>query len=124
MKIDPVIEIPSYGLKTNPDAEHGMFVIAAAAGQTLGVAPGATVVPVRMDGLLTDEQPIEVALHALLLVANDVKAKKMEVKAVVNMSWGTRIENVASIRPWKDVLCKYKRPLRLIPFRVSLDPGT
>ncbi|KAI9159157.1 Glucan 1,3-beta-glucosidase [Paramyrothecium foliicola] len=104
MKVDDVLSIPSYGYVSKPSPDHGASVVAAAAGQNLGVAPGATIVPVRLGGILINEQPIERILHALVLIANDVKSKNAQGKAVINMSYGTRVEAAAPIKPWKDVL--------------------
>lgn len=83
---------------------HGAAVIAAAAGGWIGVSPQATVVPVDLGGVFGGDQAMERIIHALLTVADHIKASGNEGKAVINMSWGLALSNVNSIKPFAEIL--------------------
>lgn len=100
------LDVPSYGPVSAWNPWHGAAVAAAAAGQTLGVAPAATVVPVSMGGIFNGDQPTERLIHALLLIADHIKNNTLQGKAVINMSWGSKVAYMSPIKPFEEIFGK------------------
>ncbi|OLN86981.1 Subtilisin-like protease 3 [Colletotrichum chlorophyti] len=71
---------------------HGSCVASKAAGPTYGTAKEADVIAVKLPGDLS----ISAIFTALVEISNDVYQKKLEGKAVVNMSLGSRIPHALS----------------------------
>lgn len=100
------LTVPNYGPVSSWDPWHGAAVVAAAAGQWLGVAPSTTVVPVSMGGIFNGDQAVERLIHALLLVADHIKTNNYQGKAVINMSWGVKVSHMSPVKPFAELFGK------------------
>lgn len=78
---------------------HGTHVAAIAAGRTLGVAPAATVIPIRVFGCDANNAPVESAKGSDLALAFQWILNHHQVgqPAVVNLSLGTSYVNTGNI---------------------------
>ncbi|KAK8044788.1 hypothetical protein PG993_004812 [Apiospora rasikravindrae] len=100
------LTVPNYGLNVQGgDQGHGTAVAAAAVGQGIGSAPKATLVPVVMGPIFdTWKFPYEGALHALLLTAEHIHGNNRNGKAVINLSWGIRVDWTTAVPPFVRVM--------------------
>ncbi|KAK0373722.1 hypothetical protein CLIM01_08936 [Colletotrichum limetticola] len=71
---------------------HGSCVASKAAGPAYGTAKGADLIAVKLPGTLS----LSAIFTALIEISNDVFQKKLEGKAVINMSLGSRIPDKLS----------------------------
>lgn len=97
--------VPFYWNVTDtPTGTHGIKVASVAIGNRLGVAPKASWIPVSMPGLFDRLLPVEALIEGLLWIADDVKHRKREGRAVINLSLGINKAKIDGIEPYKDVL--------------------
>lgn len=74
---------------------HGSCVASKAAGPAYGTAKGADLIAVKLPGTLS----LSAIFTALIEISNDVFQKKLEGKAVINMSLGSRKSHLAPRSP-------------------------